>query len=194
MASPVTTVSTEATGIASTSSPPPSSPSRESRSHDPSPLDCPELSNEGSSVAKTLSAGSGRASCDRPVGETPACGANGRGFDSGPVEPISSESVDETSVVVSKQEPGRDFCGGENADTRQTDPSGSEIAEQCAESDPYFAPNCPECRNPLPDPPEEEMMMFLHAYRYKGDGFNFTSPLPDWAAHYDKNKITNGGN
>lgn len=40
---------------------------------------------------------------------------------------------------------------------------------------------CSECKLVRPDPTEKELVMFLHALRYKGPDFEYSSPLPDWA-------------
>lgn len=40
---------------------------------------------------------------------------------------------------------------------------------------------CSECKIVRPDPTEEELVMYLHALRYKGPDFEYSTPLPDWA-------------
>jgi len=52
--------------------------------------------------------------------------------------------------------------------------------EESSKNDPNFYPNCPECVNPLPDPKPEHLVMYLHAHKYKGDGWSFESPMPEW--------------
>ncbi|XP_076983574.1 pseudouridylate synthase RPUSD2 [Tamandua tetradactyla] len=42
-------------------------------------------------------------------------------------------------------------------------------------------PLCAECRLVRQDPLPQELVMFLHARRYKGPGFEYFSPLPAWA-------------
>lgn len=46
---------------------------------------------------------------------------------------------------------------------------------------PYRA-DCEECKNPLPDPKPNELIMYLHAMRYKGPDWEFETPLPEWAS------------
>lgn len=40
---------------------------------------------------------------------------------------------------------------------------------------------CSECGLVRPDPTEKELTMFLHALRYKGPDFEYSTRLPDWA-------------
>ncbi|XP_040825316.1 RNA pseudouridylate synthase domain-containing protein 2 [Ochotona curzoniae] len=42
-------------------------------------------------------------------------------------------------------------------------------------------PLCAECRLRHQDPSPRELVMFLHALRYKGPGFEYSSPMPAWA-------------
>ncbi|XP_028849288.1 pseudouridylate synthase RPUSD2 [Denticeps clupeoides] len=42
-------------------------------------------------------------------------------------------------------------------------------------------PLCSECRIMRPDPTEKELIMYLHALRYKGPDFEYSTPLPNWA-------------
>lgn len=40
---------------------------------------------------------------------------------------------------------------------------------------------CSECGLVRPDPTEKELTMYLHALRYKGPDFEYSTPLPGWA-------------
>ncbi|XP_071760352.1 pseudouridylate synthase RPUSD2 isoform X2 [Centroberyx gerrardi] len=40
---------------------------------------------------------------------------------------------------------------------------------------------CSECKLVRPDPTEQELVMYLHALRYKGPDFEYSTHLPDWA-------------
>ncbi|XP_057200592.1 RNA pseudouridylate synthase domain-containing protein 2 isoform X2 [Triplophysa rosa] len=40
---------------------------------------------------------------------------------------------------------------------------------------------CGECKIVRPDPAEKDLVMFLHALRYKGPDFEYSTRLPDWA-------------
>lgn len=42
-------------------------------------------------------------------------------------------------------------------------------------------PLCVECKVPRRDPSPRELVMFLHALRYKGAGFEYCSKMPEWA-------------
>lgn len=40
---------------------------------------------------------------------------------------------------------------------------------------------CSECKIVRPDPTEKDLIMYLHALRYKGPDFEYSTRLPDWA-------------
>ncbi|XP_027028168.1 RNA pseudouridylate synthase domain-containing protein 2 [Tachysurus fulvidraco] len=40
---------------------------------------------------------------------------------------------------------------------------------------------CSECKIVRPDPTAKELVMYLHALRYKGPDFEYSTQLPDWA-------------
>ncbi|XP_028294809.1 pseudouridylate synthase RPUSD2 [Gouania willdenowi] len=40
---------------------------------------------------------------------------------------------------------------------------------------------CNECKLVRADPTDKELIMYLHALRYKGPDFEYSTPLPDWA-------------
>ena len=40
---------------------------------------------------------------------------------------------------------------------------------------------CSECKLVRPDPTEKELIMYLHALRYKGPDFEYSTRSPDWA-------------
>ncbi|XP_051578741.1 pseudouridylate synthase RPUSD2-like isoform X2 [Myxocyprinus asiaticus] len=40
---------------------------------------------------------------------------------------------------------------------------------------------CGECKIVRPDPTEKDLIMYLHALRYKGPDFEYSTKLPDWA-------------
>lgn len=40
---------------------------------------------------------------------------------------------------------------------------------------------CSECKLVRPDPTNKELIMYLHALRYKGPDFEYSTRLPDWA-------------
>ncbi|KAG9480884.1 pseudouridylate synthase RPUSD2 [Eleutherodactylus coqui] len=42
-------------------------------------------------------------------------------------------------------------------------------------------PLCGECKIIRPDPSPRDMIMYLHALRYKGEDFDYSTELPEWA-------------
>ena len=41
--------------------------------------------------------------------------------------------------------------------------------------------NCKECTLNYSDPNQEQLVMYLHAYKYSGDGWTFETKIPSWA-------------
>ncbi|XP_072313964.1 pseudouridylate synthase RPUSD2 [Eucyclogobius newberryi] len=70
-----------------------------------------------------------------------------------------------------------DTCGENPVKVSETEStSTSEIALN-NELDPL----CSECKLVHADPTEKELIMYLHALRYKGPDFEYSAHLPDWA-------------
>ncbi|XP_071070210.1 pseudouridylate synthase RPUSD2 isoform X2 [Dasypus novemcinctus] len=65
----------------------------------------------------------------------------------------------------------------QDLDTVAVAPGEAEVAIANQETDPL----CAECRLIRQDPLPQDLVMFLHAQRYKGPGFEYVSPLPAWA-------------
>ncbi|XP_010877783.2 RNA pseudouridylate synthase domain-containing protein 2 [Esox lucius] len=61
----------------------------------------------------------------------------------------------------------------------QTEGSGDKSCNSAATN--AKDPLCSECKIVRPDPTEKELIMYLHALRYKGPDFEYTTRLPDWA-------------
>uniref|UniRef100_A0A0P6JFL2 Pseudouridylate synthase RPUSD2 n=1 Tax=Heterocephalus glaber TaxID=10181 RepID=A0A0P6JFL2_HETGA len=58
------------------------------------------------------------------------------------------------------------------------------VPEEAAETDvtnQETDPLCTECRLVRQDPLPQDLVMFLHALRYKGPDFEYVSPMPAWA-------------
>jgi len=45
-----------------------------------------------------------------------------------------------------------------------------------------YDPECTECKNPIPDPRPNELVMYLHALSYKGPNWEYKTSLPKWAS------------
>ncbi|XP_016140484.1 pseudouridylate synthase RPUSD2 [Sinocyclocheilus grahami] len=60
--------------------------------------------------------------------------------------------------------------------------SVSDEASRTAKSNAFVRDNlCGECKIVRPDPTEKDLIMYLHALRYKGPDFEYTTKMPDWA-------------
>lgn len=91
---------------------------------------------------------------------------------------LSGETADKGSHGCT--EPG----GNKTSSVRpQVDSSnGNQTGEPTLKSPPDTRDHlCSECKLVRPDPTEKELIMFLHALRYKGPGFEYSTPLPYWA-------------
>ncbi|KAM3595071.1 uncharacterized protein V6R79_017901 [Siganus canaliculatus] len=119
--------------------------------------------------------------------------------DSITIEKAAEKSV--TSEVVDKKDDASDSnTTGESpqtqtetqADTNTNDASvGSSVESNGSQTEatdsPHKAPPgsrdhlCSECKLTRADPTEKELIMYLHALRYKGPDFEYSTRLPDWA-------------
>lgn len=63
--------------------------------------------------------------------------------------------------------------------------------ETCAPEDASLlaVSSCTDCAKPKQDPPKESLYLCLHAFRYKGEDFEYKSDLPHWAKVLDPNKL-----
>ncbi|XP_063080291.1 RNA pseudouridylate synthase domain-containing protein 2 isoform X2 [Engraulis encrasicolus] len=63
-----------------------------------------------------------------------------------------------------------------------TQKAGSEgLTSSSVGPNPSLDPLCQECKIVRRDPTEKELVMYLHALKYKGPGFEYSSSMPDWA-------------
>uniref|UniRef100_K7G1H0 Pseudouridine synthase n=1 Tax=Pelodiscus sinensis TaxID=13735 RepID=K7G1H0_PELSI len=92
-----------------------------------------------------------------------------------PVE-IMPRAVDSCRTDDSKsQREAEILAASQNSDTRlETHEANPEGAK---EKDPL----CEDCKIVRQDPSPKELVMYLHALRYKGAEFEYSSKMPDWA-------------
>ena len=76
-------------------------------------------------------------------------------------------------------------AGGEQLEDLGPNLVGDEIPSNDAavedEKGPNFDPDCQECRLQYKDPPPDTLVMFLHALKYSGEGWQYQTDLPKWA-------------
>ncbi|XP_023290767.1 RNA pseudouridylate synthase domain-containing protein 2 [Orussus abietinus] len=62
--------------------------------------------------------------------------------------------------------------------------TGSESTDPGTRVDPKVTvdPHCYECKVKYRDPKPSDLVMYLHAWRYCGPGWEYETPLPSWAA------------
>ncbi|XP_037341849.2 RNA pseudouridylate synthase domain-containing protein 2 isoform X2 [Pungitius pungitius] len=72
---------------------------------------------------------------------------------------------------------------GNGTSSLKTQPNANENQTEPTEESPAEIRDhlCSDCKLVRPDPTEKELIMYLHALRYKGPDFEYSTPLPDWA-------------
>lgn len=101
----------------------------------------------------------------------------------------SGELVNNTLTVMSDSvntEESTTTLHDEEAETNSTQAKESsyhtdELSNTSNDSNVVRDHLCSECKIVRPDPTEKELVMYLHALRYKGPDFEYSTPLPDWA-------------
>lgn len=84
----------------------------------------------------------------------------------------------------SEKENSNKVSSGEPQSLESTDVSRNQ--SKAASSDQKMPPGtrdhlCSECKLVRPDPTKKELIMYLHALRYKGTDFEYSTQVPDWA-------------
>ncbi|CAM9779581.1 unnamed protein product [Lampetra planeri] len=109
-------------------------------------------------------------SCDGDGG----CGGIGNGEGSIVVGGITCSGNDDTA-----QKSSGGSGGGDGGGTNEPVTTSSEAEDPWAGGQ---DPLCSECRQTRPDPRPDQLIMFLHALRYRGPGWEYTAPAPEWAS------------
>lgn len=94
-----------------------------------------------------------------------------------PSSELAKDSLEELATAVQKMD-GVVEAAPQDLDTMalaQGKAAETDVMNQ--ETDPL----CAECRLVRQDPLPQDLVMFLHALRYKGPDFEYVSPLPPWA-------------
>ncbi|XP_006831964.1 PREDICTED: RNA pseudouridylate synthase domain-containing protein 2 [Chrysochloris asiatica] len=87
------------------------------------------------------------------------------------------DSLEELTTAAQKRNSGLE-AAPQDLDTLTLAPgNAAEVGVVNQETDPL----CAECRLVRQDPLPQDLVMFLHALRYKGPDFEYTSPMPTWA-------------
>ncbi|XP_013200385.2 pseudouridylate synthase RPUSD2 isoform X2 [Amyelois transitella] len=68
-------------------------------------------------------------------------------------------------------------CAPSAEPSAETEPSGSATIDPLAPD-----PHCYECRVRYRDPRPRDLVMYLHAWKYKGPGWEYETELPQWAS------------
>ena len=82
-----------------------------------------------------------------------------------------------------EEEDGEEKENSDQLEVSDPDPVEEPIASSVEdEKDPNFDPNCEECKLQYKDPPPDTLVMFLHAFKYSGEGWQYQTDLPKWAS------------
>ncbi|XP_075469533.1 pseudouridylate synthase RPUSD2 [Ascaphus truei] len=93
-------------------------------------------------------------------------------------------NVNDSTAAQAKEEPEAGTSSQElNAPTPSQEAGSDNIVciNQEESSQRLRDPLCGECRVVRPDPSPKDLVMYLHALRYKGTDFDFSSDMPGWA-------------
>ncbi|XP_077178990.1 pseudouridylate synthase RPUSD2 isoform X2 [Paroedura picta] len=106
-------------------------------------------------------------------------GSPGNSVKPAQISPISIISG-RTEESKSEKEGGTSMCAHSSA--LQLQVHESENGKACtSEHQDEKDPLCRECRIVRPDPSPKDLVMYLHALRYKGTDFEYCSKMPKWA-------------
>nr|XP_060616393.1 pseudouridylate synthase RPUSD2 [Anolis sagrei ordinatus] len=97
-----------------------------------------------------------------------------------PVEVIHPKNPDQTEESKDENQSGILTCSQNcvpEAPMCQSENGETCLDEHRTEKDPL----CEECKIVRPDPSPKELVMYLHALRYKGADFEYCSKMPAWA-------------
>ncbi|KAL0969633.1 hypothetical protein UPYG_G00230090 [Umbra pygmaea] len=83
------------------------------------------------------------------------------------------------SDVESGANRGHTSPSSTGAEPEQVEENGNKSSHPVATN--IKDPLCSECNIVRPDPTAKELIMYLHALRYKGPDFEYSTRLPDWA-------------
>eukprot|EP00794_Sanderia_malayensis_P011158 gene11158-12330_t len=85
-------------------------------------------------------------------------------------------SENKTEKQISDEQPSlsnpSDQCRNSNQDRK--------LLDACSNDD-SFDYDCTDCLNPMPDPSEDDLVMYLHALKYTGPGWQYETKVPSWA-------------
>nr|XP_056707231.1 pseudouridylate synthase RPUSD2 [Euleptes europaea] len=114
----------------------------------------------------------------------PVVGGKGHGSPGNCVKPAQVSLVSTnfcgTEESKSKSEGGTSVCPQNSALQLQAHESESGEAHSSEHQDEKDH-LCKECKIVRPDPSPKELVMYLHALRYKGADFDYCSKMPEWA-------------
>ncbi|XP_059704742.1 pseudouridylate synthase RPUSD2 [Haemorhous mexicanus] len=121
------------------------------------------------------------------AGESKDCGNSGDCTKSGEADPVNGSSC----PAEEEKDPERNDIAASplNSDTNLEPLDKDKELSLCGNQDGQVGekgweekdPLCVECRMSRRDPSPKELVMFLHALRYKGADFEYCSSMPEWA-------------
>nr|XP_020446402.1 RNA pseudouridylate synthase domain-containing protein 2 [Monopterus albus] len=109
-----------------------------------------------------------------------ACGGDDKRLDPQAMTGCSSSS--ETVNVVNLQSNSTSLSESQSPQPHKSNGNQVEATESTQKPPPGALDHlCSECKIVRSDPKEKDLIMYLHALRYKGPDFEYSTRLPDWA-------------
>ncbi|XP_044759669.1 RNA pseudouridylate synthase domain-containing protein 2-like [Coccinella septempunctata] len=100
--------------------------------------------------------------------------------------PENDQTVNDTSVTVSSE--SEMTCNKQSKMTQ----TGHEVPDSMFNPEKMTADeHCYECKVNYRDPKPQDLIMYLHAWSYKGSDWEYRTPLPDWAKTEWSNPLHN---
>ncbi|XP_044149631.1 RNA pseudouridylate synthase domain-containing protein 2 isoform X1 [Bufo gargarizans] len=104
---------------------------------------------------------------------------------SGQSEDVPPGSLSVPNTLPAETDPAcppKDSSLGDDSNVHEDDEvTETSSADTGGKGQGLLDPLCGECKIIRPDPSPEDLIMYLHALRYKGDHFDYSTDLPEWA-------------
>ncbi|XP_030070486.1 LOW QUALITY PROTEIN: RNA pseudouridylate synthase domain-containing protein 2-like [Microcaecilia unicolor] len=108
---------------------------------------------------------------------------------------IAKESCQSPDVRIEEGKTISEGCGPNEQETQSCQSpdvrieEGKTISEGCGPNEQETHrvskdPLCGECKIERPDPTPKDLVMYLHALRYKGAEFDYSTTMPEWALEH----------
>jgi len=94
---------------------------------------------------------------------------------------ILNEEILNNDDLAKDLEGSEELIIGTNVVLKDSINENNESREDGKEDSKYFDEHCQDCKTKFKDPPADTLLMYLHAYKYSGEGWQYETDLPAWA-------------